>query len=443
MSLRKRIKKSLMERNISLFLFQKKVVILTSLLAGFVVVFVCFFMSGTAIFHKKDFLLAVICSLLCYVIFVFFHITRSPYFDRNENGCDKGSNEIQADVILSSSDEICSWRLQNTVNWIGFFLAHEGACYQKCTFGMFNDFEEKDYFWYILTKRRAEILTQLYLGEIKYWDYGFYPQRINFFAGVPLRVVYDRKNHFLKQLLPVDEYQYTPLELELIRKFNKSDSLGKKDINSRALITYWGILFVLMPLSFVISLLAVFLLKFFIGVFLNFGEFLSFLPVGVLFFLILYLFDRNRPLSSKKYRADVDSHDYVSENVILTSSYIPQNTVNPIGLFRYVFREEHVNCYELNYIAIKRKSALRNNQVEKIYYILTNEKSSLLSTLSDINVNFSMYVMCESLEFKNCVPLKVTYGKQSRVLKSIAPVEGYEYTETQLAAIEKFNTLYP
>ncbi|MBQ1252201.1 MAG: hypothetical protein IIY02_04720, partial [Firmicutes bacterium] len=77
------------------------------------------------------------------------------------------------------------------------------------------------------------------------------------------------------------------------------------------------------------------------------------------------------------------------------------------------------------------------------YLSLSNRKLNLIHSLYKVvpTEAFGFYSTCFKL--LNDVPLNLVIRKKSRILKSIAPVEGYAYTEAQLAAIEKFNVLYP
>lgn len=410
-----------------------------SLILSLLIVMILSFCSGIVTFERSDLCLVLFFTLIVYGFLVVGHIKYGPYI------CDKGNNGTgiyEADVILSSSESISSWQWQKTANWIGAFLAYEGAVYHKCVFGELSEFSQKDFFTYVLTKRRAYILASLCSGRILYSDYGNRSQRIDFEGGIPLKVVYRARDHFLKAIYPSVNYVYTETELELIREFNETDWVKNRDIHQRATLVYCLLLILLFLVSLLAAFLFVCIVKYFIAFIVDPLAFLYIFLIGMLLFGVFWYFQGNTA-SASKYLYDERNDNYISENVTLTVSALVFYSMNPTRKFHYIFCEEYAKCYKCFYMLEDRKYVSRKNSEESFYFVLTNEKVALLRELASIEVEFDVYRLCDTLRFDSCVPLCITVGKRSRVLKSIAPVEGYTYTEAQLAAIEKFNTLYP
>ena len=137
-------------------------------------------------------------------------------------------------------------------------------------------------------------------------------------------------------------------------------------------------------------------------------------------------------------KRDWKKNDFVSVHGTLFSSFTINSFYASLRLF---FREEKAEGHLCNVIL---KNSAKIFKSDYFVYILTRDRLNALQTIYDIEVNYVKGSMVSrEIEFKNEVPLIITYGKHSHVLKSIAPVEGYEYTKKQLVAIEKFNTLYP
>lgn len=92
---------------------------------------------------------------------------------------------------------------------------------------------------------------------------------------------------------------------------------------------------------------------------------------------------------------------------------------------------------------------LYNAKKVQRYIPLQDSNTRLHKVFAKDRWGYSNYVKGEhssiktGVDFSEGVPIVIEYYKANKELLSIAPLEGYDYTEEQLAAIEKFNTLYP
>ena len=72
---------------------------------------------------------------------------------------------------------------------------------------------------------------------------------------------------------------------------------------------------------------------------------------------------------------------------------------------------------------------------------MTNEKLSVLKQLYHIDILRDFILV--KFKLSDGAPLKIRYDKNTHMLKKVMLAEDYDYTPEQLAAIERFNTLYP
>lgn len=114
------------------------------------------------------------------------------------------------------------------------------------------------------------------------------------------------------------------------------------------------------------------------------------------------------------------------------------------GDLRFLFKEENVTCRELYFVPLHRRVIYYEqgyNDNDYICMAIGTEKMNILKMFYEVSAtkNGSR----GDYRFSGDMPLTIEYNKNTHLLRSIAPAEGYDYTEEQLSAIEKFNTLYP
>lgn len=103
--------------------------------------------------------------------------------------------------------------------------------------------------------------------------------------------------------------------------------------------------------------------------------------------------------------------------------------------------------FKIEGLHLANKKAITCNTLNTVF---TTEKISALKNIYSLDVrrtwalgNSDALGLDNVVEFHDEIPLVITYQEKSLILQSIAPAEDYDYTPEQLAAIERFNTLYP
>ncbi len=141
----------------------------------------------------------------------------------------KNGNILVEDVLLKYSQPSAITGLTTRVwypNVIGILFWKEKAQYHCCWFRPLNktfahiEYNEKDFFYYVLTKEKLNELHCLCNLEASTWDYAPPFRCVKFHEGVPLRIVYWQKSRVLKEVLPVEGYEYTEDQLKAIEKIN-------------------------------------------------------------------------------------------------------------------------------------------------------------------------------------------------------------------------------
>ena len=162
-----------------------------------------------------------------------------------------------------------------------------------------------------------------------------------------------------------------------------------------------------------------------------------------IYFYSIYIYDRIQMkfflnLNIYNGKRDWKRNDFVSVHGTLFSCFTINSLYSSLRLF---FRKQKAEGHICNVLLMNRSKIMNTDY---FLYILTKNRLDALQIIYNAESKYVKGSMVSrEIIFKNEVPLIITYGKHSHVLKSIAPAEGYEYTEEQLAAIEKFNTLYP
>lgn len=345
----------------------------------------------------------------------------------------KNDHFVSETVIPFSSEPVLKKSVFFLPDLICFSSRKEQAEYRKLAFRSSEHPDEISRVLYLNSKEKTKIWSALCNPEGLSLDPGTKSYSIKFTEDRPLRIVYGRKSRFLKEIHPAEGYGYTEEQKEQIEKWNRI-SVGvpqKKGI----LFMAAGLLLVSMGISLllwgVIGLLDLLVHRF------------DYLLLSLFFFIPfygLYIKDRLRMkfwegLNIHNGKRDRKRNEFVKAKGILISTIT-------ISIFydslRFLFKEEKAKGHLCNF------KLSGHSRTDYFAYILTKEKMEALREIYDIDIHsIKCSVTSSEITFEKNVPLMITYGKHSHILWSIAPAEGYDYTEEQLSAIEKFNTLYP
>ena len=382
---------------------------------------------------------------------------------------------------LVSSEPMVRHRYFNLPNKItGLCYYTRRASFHKCRFQPKNGTIPDSYFYYIQTKERTELFHDLFRTEEKYGKVDSRPQWIGFDQTTPVKLIYGKNSHVIKEFLPADHYPYTENQLKLLRKLSEQRK-NKKKSPEEICTDLPHTSFVLFCESFLGSIVA-FDLFFYLLCWIKNGNHLldslvNFVVIPVSLFVVGFVLlliyrclanseecmDMLRSWTSKKTR---------SEEVVLLSADTFRVAHYGSACADYLFPGETPALQKLYFRPLHSEGDTESGSEYRINWVCTKSKIKALKKLYDCKEIMSYSstsaerpistepehseypylpwtlrmdepAVRKGLHFRNCVPLKITYARTGMELKTIAPAEGYDYTEEQLAAIEKFNTLYP
>ena len=166
-------------------------------------------------------------------------------------------------------------------------------------------------------------------------------------------------------------------------------------------------------------------------------EEVSFLLILVYMVLLIILFYQSRFL--RLYSKDKRKNNYVEEEVVLISSrsfskgtrfaFLP-------NLICFFYWKQRANYHKLTF------KSLDSGEVDQISYVLTKEKSKICDFLYDTKyLYWDLNIWVRAIEFGGELPLVIVYGRDSRYLKEIRLVDGYNYSDEQVKMVESWTSL--
>ena len=387
----------------------------------------------------------------------------------------------EVEGYLICSEPVVNHRYFNLPNKITGIRYHiQRASFHLCSFKPKSEAVSDPYFYYVQTKERTELFHDLFRTEEKYGKVDFRPQWIGFDQEIPVKLIYGKNSHVLKEFRPADHYPYTENQLKILRKWNEQGK-NKNKSTEEICTDLPHASFVLFCESVLGSIVA-FDLFFYLLCWIKNGNHLlnslvNFVVVPASLFvagfvlLLIYRFPANseecldmlRSWTSKKTRSEevvllsADTFRVAHYGSACADYLFPGETP---ALQKLYFRPLHSEGdtefgseYHINWVCTKSKI----KALKKLYDCKEIKRYSPTSTERPIStephhdeypyhpwtLRMDEPAVRKGLLFRNGVPLKITYVRSGMELKSMAPVEGYDYTEEQLAAIKKFNTLYP
>ena len=375
---------------------------------------------------------------------------------------DVARNNFERETVVllysSSISKKYAWFLPNVVFWKPKI---ENPQYHKMVFRSVIQPDKIGSVQYLNTNKRNKILEKLYKCETEYFDLGIRVHRKKFSGELPLEIVYGKDSLFLKEICPVEGYSYSEEQRKWLDCWSRKTipeqaiSIDEEDVENyhsptpkifqKRIGRFFYALTVLVGMALAAALLFWSTIGFFdLLVHRNLMSqpevypLLYWVAYGLFYGLIRLhqvLFEGIPICNDKK---DREKNQFVQVKCTLVSSL--RLTMYHDSL-RYFMRKEWPEGHFCN------TKVCANDSEDFFTYIITREKLKELRRIYNIvAVNaawYSGYSFNCVIAFQNEVPLLVTYGKSSHVLQSIAPAEDYDYTPEQLAAIERFNTLYP
>lgn len=399
-------------------------------------------------------------SVLLYLIFLLKYRIVCRNILRGKNDFRKGNlKEINGYLMYSQSLSSKS-KVSIPDMVLQIFYREQKAVYQKVFYSEGNDFSSEMFFYCVITDLKANALKALYRVDTKYRDIGVFPQSMKFLDGVPLKLVIGKESHVLKEIQPVSQYEYSKSQLLAIQDFNRTSFTERKSGKAKR-VKDPGLGFAPFYL----------LWKSFLYVFL--GNTVLFFLYSVLLFLLqepIYGIGRTKylfsligifPLCYIGIAMTVKNFWYFLYGSDLNKSYTVKGhfvqaytngTQNGFGKnLARIFPDTNPAFYQIRFkiegLHLANKKAITCNTLNMV---LTTEKISALKNIYSLDVrrtwafgNSDALGLDNVVEFHDDIPLTITYQEKSLILQSIAPAEDYDYTLEQLAAIERFNTLYP
>lgn len=459
MIMRHKIKRIIMEKNIDLvglvnILILPIVVLMYFLLKGILIHVTYFFEPIYPISLELKIPLPVGGGILVLIFFILCIIylfqSREIRMYKEDKGKDDFINEI---VILNRSESIAKNHLIFFLpNLLSLFFWKSYPSYQKSCFFSVNK-NEKGYFYYIISKDILKNLLELYSVNCSYWDIGIWVKNIDFCGNIPLSITYGKNSHVLKSVDYVSDYAYSESQINAIKNLNQICSLcgNENDFNAiskNRKISQWqsfncniSLKILFATLLLLVACIISFFLWTIIGLFDSMmhesGFWLELFGLCFMFY-ILCLQIPNRGGKTRRKKRQLLSRDNVTEKMELIESY----TLNVLhSSLAIIFREEKASNQRLVLKRIDRSSVFE--EYEELVYTVSRDKIKVLSELCDLRCEYDKWgPMSIEIYFGNSVPLQVTYNHEYRLIR-LDPIEDFSYTNAQLAAIEKFNTLYP
>lgn len=428
------------DTTIALMRLQMVSIGLFSALFPFLVILFFFFFSffsnyeamHSIIFPTVSITVFCICASIFFVIlFIVFRIWKNQKKDQFD---------IHT-VILKASKEITGKPFSLYFRFLRIFLKKDMPSFQDCIY-LENGIEKHCYF--VLTRHRAQCLKEIFSANIEYYDYGVSPKGIISFEDKAVNIEVGRTLGYLKQILPIEVYDYTQYQESAFKSFGEKSFEYGEFLNRQNIVlfflpflllfisSFWGVVIANICFAYCIPRIG--------G---NLFFILSMLWIGLSVFT--FFWECSFYPKYHYVKKDFMNHDFLTMTIFLKRSSIPIHGNEYLSCSRlyWLLRGSYAVIHQGIYVQKQRQFRNMQNKEEILYFILSRDMIKSLQALFNINFRFDFGGVGFIVEYQGDVPLNVTLGKHSRVLKSIAPVEGYEYTEEQLAAIENFNTLYP
>ena len=456
-----RLRCKISQRKISLFRLQPWLWAVCAAIFSFGAVLLFSFILSISVYGIRSLLPLLVLAILLYImIFIRYRINaRSLLLEKKDR---KQNSYTEETVVLISSQQMRKTRFPNIPDMIsGTLFWEERASYHTCCYKNTAE-QSKNRFHYILTEEKAKRFERFFGAEITYRDIGVWPKEIFFAREIPVKIVYGKNSRVLKEILPAENISYTEEQLNafgILSKTTAESPIPSEKAYRNDMLSFPRIKAFLRkkdhsPLVFAplfIGLCAIVLSASFISMLMFFGLLYSheyripglwILGFALIFFYFLVFSDGFFPLESAK-------REQIEHETVLLKSSRPLRRGN--GFSRYlkiIFPDETpiLQCVSV----CPQKNSKKPSQ-KNLYWVLSQSKRQLLEDL----YQYSIYHVCSyarigghslirtEISFEKGVPITVTFSRKTHELKSIAPAEGFDYTEEQLAAIEKFNTLYP
>ena len=280
---------------------------------------------------------------------------------------------------------------------------------------------------------------------------------MQFSNGVPLRFIVGKESRVLKEIQPVPDYKYSESQLSAINEFNGSFSDTEKPEQKKRpglafapLYLLWKsilfALFIALTVSFGYSFILFLLYEPIFGI-----DRMRYIISLVLTFPLCYV---GISMTTKNfyfflYGSDLNKSHTVKGHFVLayTNGTRDGFTKELNRIFPDLYPAFYQIKFKIDGLHIENQKV---NKANTLNTVLTSEKVSVLKDIYPLDVrrawalgNTDSLGLDNVIDFHDDIPLIITYQEKSNILQTIAPAEGYDYTEEQLAAIEKFNTLYP
>lgn len=457
---------SLKRERKSLFSLQARFAIVPSVLTAIFIIGFFVFLFQVKL-YREVLVLLIVCEVFVVFLILFFLYRRKHKeffkrkYDFQNNLFDENQGYFSFSKPLSGNNKIS---VPDII--LGSFHREKKAVYQKV---FYSDTEQGDrfkYFYCIITEAKLDALKKLYQVDVEYRDIGVFLKSMQMCDGVPLTIIAGQNSHVLKEIQPVPSFEYSEEQLLAIKDFNvlllDTPNLESrrfvheknKTKNERLSYAFYYLLWK--------SFLYVFLFN--IGLFFAYSFVLFVLEESIygidrlkyLYLLILILpicfmgiSITNENFYYFLYGSDLNKTKSVNGSFVLayTSGARDGYSKN----FSKIFPNNYPAIYQIKIILtgahIESKKVNKTNAVN---CVLSTEKITVLKKIYDLDLqrvwafgNNGSMGLNNAVIFYDTVPLIITYQVKSNILLNIAPAEGYNYTESQLAAIEKFNTLYP
>ena len=455
----------LLQRKSSLFRLQPWLWLICAMIFSCIAALLFAFILGVSIYGIGiAFLFLALSAILYIVLYIIYRFNaRSLLLAKKDR---REINYTEESVVLKSSQPMRTFRFPHIPNMVlGTLFWEERASYHTCCFKDTVSHSE-NHFHYILTEEKAKQFKHFFDARIIYRDIGVWPREILFDREIPVKIIYGKNSRFLKEILPEENVHYSEEQLNAMRILSKvtaespmtSEKEYQNDMLSFSRIKAFLRRKDCSPLVFssvFIGLYAIILSLCVVSLIMVCGLLYShdyrILTVWLLGFASLFLYFLI--FSDGFFPQEQTKRERLECETVFFKSSRPLRWGN--GFCRYLkkfFPDETpvlqcVSVYPQNNSGKNSKTRSQKN----LYWVLSQSKMQLLNDLYQYNIHHvcsyarigGHSLIRTEINFKEGVPVMVTYTKKRYELKSIAPAEGYDYTEEQLAAIEKFNTLYP
>ena len=386
-------------------------------------------------------------ALFFYLILLVCYLVQSK--ELRKEPWDRKNNRFREEVVtLCSMESVKSGNYLFLPNLISLLSFSNDSSYKKV---LFHDESGKEGFFYdFVTPSKVECFKLLYRAKTEHCNPGISVSSMTFDGDLKVKIRYGENSKVLFEILPIEGVDYSDNQLWamrcLSRKYLTTD-LFKRNITEEKCGLSLSFSLVM---AFILFLIAVVISVFFNGTIslvidaLHGGVYVYLLIALPLFICFYKLMGLSFSIPFRYLLCGLKNNDFIREDV----RFVATGTISFRGLkcddLRLLFKEEKVHCFELYFAPLHRRVFYKDqgyNNDDYVCIALGSEKFEILRLFYDINPAENKVRGCYSLAGETTLTME--YNKKMHILKSIAPVEGYEYTEAQLSAIEKFNTLYP